>query len=242
MLSTYNETNIAYSEKKDETPHPILALVFYGKGSDQKFVGVTRHDITSNRMQQGQYIDPNEVKTLLHTDEEKALVLTPHNLIAENDKYLIWYTPSRLQKMWFRFGTKQHAPNVHWTPLIFITDKQSSRLKVFALEQDNHPTGDTMIYHAPLMNIGINGDVCQGTATLPKDISYNTMKDVEDTIFRSNFTHVNHKSTLKVRGKTDISSQEHLKFWLRKGQTKKPVTKRSLTPHKTLNEIISSLN
>lgn len=241
MLTTFEEET-ATTSVKDQAPQPVVALIFYGKENESTFVGVTRHNVTGGRIQEGKYINPMEVKSLLKTDEESTLELKPHNIIAENEHYLLWLSKSRLQTMWFRIGAKQYSPMVHWTPLLFIVNKKTNRLNVFAVESDVHPTKDTIIYHAPLMNIGCNGDVCQGSARLPAALGYATIPEIEATIYESNFTHVNHQQTVKVQGKPSICSNEHLKFWQRKARTKTKVTSRSLVQYKTLSDLLDSLN
>ena len=239
MLSTHNDNNIANPD--ESTLKPIVALVFFGKDKDSSFQGVTRHNIQNNLLGSGEYVTPEQVKLILDNNSDDVLSLRSPYIIAENSKHLLWYSPARFDPMWFKLGKDQKGFKVHWPTLLFVANKVSRTLNVFALESDTFPENNTQIFHAPLMNIGTNGSVCQGTAKLPEKICQNTMSEIEDTIYQSNFTHVNHKSTLKQKDKPAISTADNFKFWQRKSRSKSKINKRSLVPYITLTGLISKL-
>lgn len=239
MLTIDNDETLLSPEH--DTPVASFAFVFFCNKNTDQIQGVTKHPIKNNLITQGHYVDPNTVKDILTQKSSSQLDLIPDNILAQNDKYLVWYTPAKLQTMWFRIGKKQTPYKVIWTPLLFIADKKNISLKVFALATNKRPTLNTKIYHAPLMNISNNGTVCQGTATLSKNINSTTLQDVENTIFDSNFTHVNHSNTLNLKNKKTISTAEQLKFWQKKAQSKTKISPQNLVFYKTFNELLATL-
>lgn len=226
------------------TPQAEFSLVFYTALTDgvKMVKGVTQHAIDDGVMGVGKYVSPNHVSELLNDNMNKTLTLNPPNLLAENANTLVWYTPPVQEDMWFRVSSKVERVNAQWCSLLFVA-KKTGGLFVFAL-MDSHPNENSKVYHAPLMNIGSNGGVCQGTARLPKDISLSTMDEVRSTIFESNFSHVNHNHTLspltKKSQKDDkISTKNLLSFWKKKQKNNEPVKADELVEFDTLKNILA---
>jgi len=226
----------------DQNKSPILphtAIILFGNHGDDRISGATRHTIKDAQMGLGEYISPNEVVAFFAKNHPQDLTINTPNLVAENDKHLVWYAQSCTKRMWFRVaGSKPLGLEVTWPTLLFVADKISFRLNVYALADDAFPTMDTDVYHAPLMNINGMGNLCLGSAKLPDIISKETMQEIEDTIYDSNFTHVNHRETLQIKNaKKQCDTKTHLAFWKKKAKSKSPVSKKELVKHCQLREL-----
>ena len=76
-----------------------------------------------------------------------------------------------------------------------ILKLEGNALKVFALNRKEPLTDNTPLYHAPLLNIGRQGNVCMGNASMDYDgFEYyeDVMEFVEQQFFRSVFTETHH--------------------------------------------------
>jgi hypothetical protein len=85
------------------------------------------------------------------------------------------------------------------------------------------------------MNISSNGSLCQGTARIPSSVNYDTLVEVQNTVFDSCFSHVNSDKTLKGVG---ISDTNHIKFWQNKAKTKGRVRTKELNFSMTVDEYL----
>ncbi|GAA5138612.1 hypothetical protein [Thalassotalea piscium] len=240
MLSTHNED--AVSHNIDKPVIPKFSLVFFCKENSNTIEGVTRHNVKNGLIHQGKSVSIQDVQHLLNDQKNENLTLNNQYVIAENSKYLIWYSPSRKARMWFRFGHEHNGLFVHWPCLLFLAEKSNKKLSIFALGNDNYPTPTSNVYNAPLMNISNNGLSCMGTAKLPNEISSKTIPDVEALIYESNFTHVNHSNTLNVARKESITNKDHYKFWCKKEKSKTKVSIRNMVKYTDLTSMLSKLS
>jgi PRTRC genetic system protein B len=145
--------------------------------------------------------------------------------------------------MWFRVGKFSGSFEVKWPSLLFIANKRDAKLFVFALAASSYPSEDAIVYHAPLMNIGRDGLVCQGSASLPAEISSATIDQMEETIYDSNFTHINHSTTLNNVKTSDgkVGTKEHLAFWRSRHKSKANLPKKHLVRYSTLSGMMAKL-
>lgn len=238
----YVEKEANLEKKESILPIPLFSLVFHG---DEKFcnnfIGVTKHSINNGIIGSGKYVDIETVKEIF-SGEDESLTLKNPSIIAENSKFIAWTCPARKAVMWFRCASNQPIRlNVNWTSLLFIASKKGS-LYVFALGSNKAPNLDTIVYHAPLMNIGSNGMVCQGTAKLPKTINSNSLYDIESTIYSSFFTHVNHSETVNIKNDKIVkcSTPQQLKFWKSKAKSGEKVFSKEMVKLGTIKEIFNN--
>lgn len=190
------------------------AIVFY-ENENRQVCNVVHHKVKADqslglgRVISGEHL-VKSMLTRLQANQSYGEELLPSNVLVDNDDRLIWHTSRHISTMWFRVGSNAESMRVEWPPLLFIATKRGlKKMKVFALGSNARPTPSTRLYHAPLMNIDGSGEVCQGTAVLPKRISVSSIGECEDTIVRSKFTHTNHNFTL--RG--GATNSEHMAFW-----------------------------
>ena len=80
--------------------------------------------------------------------------------------------------------------------------------------------------------IGRNGQLCEGSAKLPRQLDERHLHEIEACVFESNFAHVNHDATLK--GATD--NKAHVAFWRNKERLKEAVKVKELVCAGTLGE------
>lgn len=142
-------------------------------------------------------------------------MLLPTNLLGRSVGHLCWYVPGKIRPMWFAVGDKTVRLNVPWPNLVFLV--KDGKLSVAAYKGTRRPGANTRLFHAPLSNIYAATNVCIGSATVPADMSLQSMAGWEGVIFDTRFSHVNHTATLKLlrRGQpvSSVSTTQHVAFW-----------------------------
>lgn len=122
--------------------------------------------------------------------------MLPKNLIHFDFKgnfQLIWYVHPKQRMLYF--DAKTGIPSGKYPMPKLIFKLEGNALKVFALNRKDSITDDTALYHAPLLNIGRQGNVCMGNASMDYDgFEYyeDVMGFVEQQFFRSVFTETHH--------------------------------------------------
>ena len=209
-----------HAESVGHIPH--FALVFYSNGAGQLANLATKHRINANnQLGLGRVVSNQQITVALseaaNSGLNKVPQVLPSTLLVDTPATLVWYAKRKLQRMWFRVGSKPISFLVEWPPLLFQLSKDSRSLRVFALGSDQRPSERTRLYHAPLMNISDNGLLCQGTAKLPGELSVASIAECESTVYDSQFTHTNHDHTLKG----GASDTQHVRYWRSKASSKK---------------------
>jgi len=93
------------------------------------------------------------------------------------------------------FDTKTGIPSGKYPLPKLVFKLEGSSLKVFALKRNDTLTDHALLYHALLLNIGRQGNVCTGNASMDYDgfEFYEDIKGfVEQQFFRSVFTETHH--------------------------------------------------
>lgn len=212
MVQIVDKINV--SDPVRGIPKAAKAYVFYE--TDRETCAVTEHQIKDDRLGAGRVVSlrglGERFSRLNRTDTPTIL---PKSVFLSTGKAFAWTTSARLAPMWFSIGSRQWAHRVWWPNLLWIVNRQQRDLQVFAVGRGGRPSIETPIYHAPLMNIGANGTLCEGSAQLPRRLDETQIPQIEACIFDSNFTHINHGKTLK--GGAD--DRQHIAFWREKEQT-----------------------
>ncbi|OES24114.1 hypothetical protein [Alteromonas macleodii] len=184
----------------------------------------TRHPIQGNKLGKGVPVNAQEIleqvvegnaqanrtiDAMCEDRNQKAPQLLPDTILLDNSKTLMWYAKAQNRMMWFHVGNKLQV-RVWWPAVLFILDRKTKRLDVFALARSTRPTMNTKIYRAPFMNISRTGDFCLGGAVLPKDLSATNIAAMEACLYDSNFTHLNDHDKSHAIFSDDNS---HLRFW-----------------------------
>lgn len=183
------------------------AVLLYQEGRHQGDAFATVHEVTG--VEEGQpALASGQLLTVEGLREiHKALyrvqrleVLPPHVLAASPER-LVWFEPARSRVMFYSAGdayldalSGQSFPQ---PPLLFIAGERS--LKVFALEENERPTGSSPVYTAPYYNTDHRG-VCLGSMPLPAALSVHDTDAYSDAFFHSAFTHGTSERLLKGWG------------------------------------------
>lgn len=244
---------IAFNPSKTENDkiEPLFALTFHGVNSPNKqpcIDGVTLHHIEQNIIQEGKYLDGNEVKQWVNNcvieqiGDNDIGYINPQ-CIAQTSTHFCFYQPAFVERMWFRIK-KPVALKVTYPALLYVSHKDKRKLNVVALDSDKRPTLDSPVYHAPLMNIDSRSSLCIGNATMPDVRNEKSIAEIVKCLISSNFTHVNQQNTLseawrKKQKITSVSTSDLFDYWKSRG-IKKPI-KSELTFKSSLNDYLKEV-
>lgn len=243
MEMLMNVDNEAYLDVQNMSkPVAEFGLVFYK--SDRGYA-ITRHNFVNETMQAGSIMDHDTVLSMLddikskdssaNNNAENSFNIIPNNLLVNNHKALVWHSASRFAPMWFRLsGHKPFRLDVHYPPLLFMVNKKTRSMNIYALKNDERPTSDTITYNAPLANIFSNAKLCQGSAPLPALLDESTLTEIENTLYNSAFDGFKHKEIF-------LENNDPVTFWkdLHKSGGKIDAEK-ELYAHLTLSELLST--
>ena len=196
---------------------PVAALLLYE--TEQRVIG-TLHPLTVSRRGQavlgvGRPFSQRDVQDLLALlagqHPPKTFDLLPAHLLAHGEEVLGWWRPGQVRPMWFLLNGQRFGFRVPWPSLVFVAHRQG--LWCAALAQKARPQPDTALFHAPLMNIDAQGQVCFGTADIPPDHAVEHCADWEAVVTATNFSHVNHTHTLQLKEEREMGTERHFAFW-----------------------------
>lgn len=224
---------VQFSDPVKGVPVADRAYVFYNDGSG--CCAATEHTVRQGQLGPGRAISLRSIGTRFSriTGNDDLCVL-PSEVFISNQHIFAWHTVSRCAPMWFSVGGRQFALRVQWPHLVWIANRRDRSLRVFAVGRSSRPTLDTILYHAPLMNIGGNGRLCEGSAKLPRQLDEGHLREIEACVFESNFTHINHAATLK--GAED--NKTHVAFWRNKERLDDAIKVKDLVRAGTLREVL----
>lgn len=213
-----------------------FALVFSSFGAKSI---ISYHGISAGTIGAGKPIDPAVCCEILSSHVNGASIdgWVDHSVIYRSAELFVFTTPKgKPETLWFRLdGTKSHKLEVKLPTLIYVFNRISEQLHIFASVTDR-VTADTALYDAPFCNIYTGGKLCLGSTTLPAGGSSEaTIKDgVREALFNSLFTHIT-----GVRGFRDVvTTEEHIEKW-KQFATKPPRAKDLKKTGKTLSQFIS---
>lgn len=172
------------------------AVLIYQEGNYLSDAFATVHDVTG--VDEGQpELAPGQLLTAEALREIhktlyclQRLEVSPPHVLASSPDRLVWFEPARSRVMFFQSGdaylnglSSQSFPQ---PPLLFVAGERS--LKVFALGDDERPTGSSPVFTAPYYNTTAQG-VCLGSMPLPDRLSAEETDSYSDAFFHSTFTH-----------------------------------------------------
>jgi PRTRC genetic system protein B len=167
--------------------------------------------------------------------EQASVFLSPGVLVTSLTR-LVWWCPSQVRPIWFKTDNgRLHRLNgcsVTHPNLVFAATAKG--LSVWALAEDERPTPQTPLFHAPYFNVWDSGSVCRGNIHLPQLLAPSSIDQFERAFFETNFTHANHPDlTRHPRG--------HDGFWRDlRSKRKKRIPRRWLVPtQRTLHSILN---
>lgn len=240
-----------------ERPQPQFALVFHQFGSaqcsDTLNMIVTHHPMRLGKQQQplmgaGQvfsHADVQRLRSLLADDrfESATAQVIPPAVLSVGAEHVMWWCRSRVAPMWFLLANQHYQFTVPWPHLLFAV--VNNILYCAALATATRPSDDTPLYHAPLMNVYRNSEVCVGTADTPDTVTFDNRSDWQAAIYDTNFSHVNHDDTLQPRRRQQrnkINNEAHLQFWQTQDGKKRFPAQRLVSMNLTVGQFLARLN
>ena len=183
------------------------AVLLYQEGRHQGDAFATVHEVTG--VEEGQpALAPGQLLTVeglreIHRALYRAqrLEVLPPRVLAASPERLVWFEPARSRVMFFStadayLGALSRG-SFPQPPLVFIAGERS--LKVFALRENERPTGSSPVFTAPYYNTDHRG-VCIGSMPLPTALSVHETDAYADAFFHSAFTHGTSERLLKGWG------------------------------------------
>ena len=203
---------------------PRQALLFFASKDGGGFGGetlvATSHPLTQSAnspspvIGAGHLLSDSDTKEILESLLDIIPTHTgfiPSDVLSMSSNHIAWTVKGSVRPMFFRLrgSTKTIKLNVPMPNLLFVA--HADGLSVSAFKGSRRPTENTALFHAPLMNIYRDAKVCLGSASMPEHLTLDTRKEMEDIIFNTNYSHINHDKTLSL--KKTISDKQHMAFW-----------------------------
>ena len=200
-----------------EAIEPLMALLLYQ--SERRVFGTLHSLKTSQRgravIGAGRPFTHRDLEQLLahlaNQSTRPAVHFLPPEVVAHGEDFSAWWQPARIAPMWFAIQGQRFGFRVPWPPLLFVAARQ--KLWCAALAHDARPEAETTVFHAPLMNIGAEGDVCLGNADPPPDCTFEQRAAWTATVCDTHFAHANHSHTLQLDDGRAIDTERHFQFW-----------------------------
>lgn len=188
-----------HSASRDHDVSLQGAILLYGTGLSA-FCYATAHRIETDA-QTGRPVigagTPLNRRALIHAVRQVAEASLPKgeflmpNVLSISPEAITWWSPPGKRRVFFdceELG--QRSAVVPHPGLVFHAAPAGFR--VFALNQDERPTPNSMLYEPPYFNTWDHGKICIGTAHVPKQIDAASIAGWEEAFFASAFTHPNH--------------------------------------------------
>lgn len=133
-------------------------------------------------------------RQLLKTKTERRSIW-PERVLCADGSRLVWYAPAARRPIYFatrddKFNRAMNAQNVLHPALVFMAD--GAGLSVWALESDERPTEESLLFTAPYYNLYFSGRMCQGNARYPDSLGVESIALWESAFFETQFTHSNY--------------------------------------------------
>ncbi|MBP1152653.1 PRTRC system protein B [Methylocaldum sp. RMAD-M] len=179
------------------------------------------HDLTTGAdgapvIGAGRLLSMKDIEALLRSvlgQQGGGTGVLPAQVVSISGTHLAWTVPARVRPMLFNMvGSSLQTLVVPW-PRLLLVATANRRLAVAALKGRARPMAKTRLYNAPLMNVGCDGVVCTGTATLPGGCGIEDMAGWEAVLFDTAFSHVNNRLTLFQENDAPVDDRTHFRFW-----------------------------
>lgn len=186
---------------------PRLALVFSSSSEQMAdLTGITRHAIVDDKLGLGEPLSMQTIQELLadltgsldrsQGNTKGNYQFIPSNVLLSSPSTITWYQPSREGMLWLQVGGERCGFQIRWPALVFNIQNGSARLSVAALETDERPTPENHVYDVPMPNCYHGGGFCLGSATLPREINFSTLPEIEACMYEALKTHSNNSQAL----------------------------------------------
>lgn len=253
LINTPSEHSLQQYMKENSVA-PTSALLFHSRQG--RLVLTTAHAISSHRgtprLGPGRPMTPEQEASIVamlmgrETDDGSSRVrVMPPNVLHTDGASTTWFQPSVVAPMALRMGAESKSVLVRWPSMVFHA--RNRQLYVVALQGDDWPRDDSLVFHSPCANIWASTQVCTGTAVLPLGCTPNEIPAWNDAFFSSAFTHQNHGKTITVpkpkgKAKGHVPNPDPMEFWAERDGNLDHFPANYLTPLKmTLSDWISRL-
>ena len=210
---------------------PRKALVFYGQqaGYIETIDFVQAHNIDKRgNIEEGKPVSQNCMRDLLASFYEEyqasieTVYLYPERLLAFNPAldFMCWYAPKQERAIFFQNTSYM----VKWPALVFMVRKDD--IYIFATKSNKRPDANTPLYHAPIWNTYDDGSMCKGSAVFGNRLSPEYMRQWQDGVYNSTFTHPN-GSIARIKG-VERGAEES--FWAELSKSGKSFPSAKLYP------------
>jgi len=161
---------------------------------------VTKHPVTLNvqgvpSLGAGTPLGKSDITDLLKQLQGSISVeFLPVNVLARTQESIVWWSPAAVRPM---FYAKEKGREVallsgkRFPQPGLVFRAQPGNLDVRAVACHDRPGPDTPLRRAPYWNVNEQGDVCLGSARVPREAAVESLPRWENAFFESEFTHPN---------------------------------------------------
>ena len=187
---------------------PKFALIGYSNTSDDYHTKhyISYHKIIGEGLTAGMPLTIETARNLLRCLEVDLVKFSfkgilPKNLIHFDFKEslrLLWIVHPKQQNLFFDTKTGVTSGFYPLPKLVFSLN--GNTLQVFALKRNTDLNESTKLYHAPLLNINLQGGVCMGNVSIDYEgfeFYEDIMGFIEKQFFNSVFTESHHNKLVK---------------------------------------------
>ena len=115
----------------------------------------------------------------------------PGNVLGVTSAAVTWWTPPARRRVFFQCRTVGERSAVVPHPgLVFQAG--AGGFRVFAVKGNARPEAGTALFEPPYFNTWDHGQICIGSARVPRRIEVSAIAGWEEGFFTSAFTHPNH--------------------------------------------------
>lgn len=237
MPNVTSEVNLG----RDASVQLEQAILLYKGASGEQSTFVSLHDVQMTdgvpNLSAGRLLSSEALSVLVEGLWRHRITYLPEHVLACGPTTLVWWEPAMRRAMFFEAqdaAVNAISGRVFPQPaLVFVAQRigASTRLQVFALEDDARPLTETLLCLAPYWNAS-QGLVCMGSTQQPDRLEPGNTRAWSAAFFASAFTHGT--SHLVVR-----TGQSYAEFW-QSIERRKTFPKVALIPTgRTLAQVLS---
>lgn len=184
---------------------PFMALVFSSTNrQSSELTEITRHVIADGKLGLGEPVSMALMEGLLVdlTTSQQSLTskkkqqLIPANVLLDTAEQVVWYQPSRAAVVWLQVGGERRGVNIIWPALLFSVQKSPIKLSIVALDNDERPVEQSLVYDVPMPNCYHGGGFCLGSATPPSVVNFGNLHEFEQCLYGAVKTHSNNRQAI----------------------------------------------
>jgi len=179
---------------------------YFGSGDSTGYATVHPVSTTENGavIEAGRPLDKRSLKIMLQClfkEKEVRTGVLSGRILSIGSESITWWQPPGERTYFFdcRDAVVGQRAGKGLAPGLVFTASQKN-LMVFAVKGKNRPEENTPLFHAPLMNVHANGQVCTGSMTKVTSTLSNSIIEWEEAFWRSSFTHPNQQKAVRYKG------------------------------------------